>query len=130
MSNDTNGCFQNLHFQVPAQQLQLHWVCLAGALLLWKVQTFVAVITDALRPDPGGCQVVSVSHRSQLGVESTHQSLMAEGQSSYHCGGGLSASPNQLLQPRSQRDALPEDGLEEIRCYRSSLLARRKVRLI
>lgn len=120
MSNDTSGYFQNLHFQIAAQQLQLHWVCSAGALWLWKVQILVAMITNALRPDPGGCHVVTVSHPSQLGVESTGQRDRPAPSA-----GGFSASPNQLLQPRSQRDALPEDGLEEINCYRRSSLARR-----
>lgn len=62
MSNDTGAYFQNLHFQVPAQQLQPRWVYLVGAFLLCKVQIFVDVITKALRPDSGGCQVVRVSH--------------------------------------------------------------------
>lgn len=53
----------------------------SGAFLLYKVQIFVDMITNALRPDSGGCQAVRVSHRSKLGlhvVDPKHQSLMAE----------------------------------------------------
>lgn len=81
MSNDIGGYFQNLHFQVPAQQLQPRWVCFVRAFLLYKVQIFVDMITNALRPDSGGSQAVRVSHRSKLGlhvVDPKHQSLMAE----------------------------------------------------
>lgn len=81
MSNDTDGYFQILRDQVPGQQLQGRSVGLVGAFSLCRVQVFVNTITNILRPDSGGCQVVRVSHRSRLGVhvgDPTQQRSVAE----------------------------------------------------
>lgn len=81
MSNGTDGYFQILRDQVPAQQLLARSIGLVGAFSLCRVQVFVDMITNALRPDCGGCQAVRVSHQSRLGVhvvDPTQQHFMAE----------------------------------------------------